>query len=371
MQTSRPTRPCNVPALARDEKLETAGERIHPHHPLKSLRSLLLIFAWLLAFAPPVSAHASLLPRSFALPPIPLLGVEFTEDDDPSPLTLHLDGLYDRAGPLSRVLVRQNPWSMFDPEGLNSLAMGAEELEQSADGFGPQIGSAIKAVAVVAMIVAVSYDTVAEAIRAPIPTPYTPVKLEGNPGVVALPNGVSVGGSNKSIALPNGTTVGGGYTPSPPIEGSLVTTPTPNLPQNPGYGGTTPQGATGLSGTPAGPVQLPNASITPVDSSGLNLNVSHAEGVYEFPDQTAGGKPYTGETADKDKRLKQHEKAGRYVPGTETFTPVPGGKTAREIAEHERIQQNSNGVPAAQSPNVANRKDPIGPKRQHLLKKDP
>jgi hypothetical protein len=38
--------------------------------------------------------------------------------DDFGPMTLQIDGLHDRAGPSCRVLVRQNPWSKFDPEGL-------------------------------------------------------------------------------------------------------------------------------------------------------------------------------------------------------------------------------------------------------------
>ena len=90
-------------------------------------------------------------------------------------------------------------------------------------------------------------------------------------------------------------------------------------------------------------------------------------GIYEFPDQAAGGKPYVGQSGDISRRLRQHERAGRLRPGTETTRALEGGKTAREIAEHQRIQELTGGVPARQSPNVSNKVDPIGPKRHHLL----
>ena len=93
-------------------------------------------------------------------------------------------------------------------------------------------------------------------------------------------------------------------------------------------------------------------------------------GIYEFPDASNGGKPYVGQSGDIEARLGQHERAGSYDPnGGATTTEVPGGKTAREIAEHQRIQELTNGVPARLSPDVANLRDPIGPARQHLLPK--
>jgi len=49
---------------------------------------------------------------------------------------------------------------------------------------------------------------------------------------------------------------------------------------------------------------------------------------------------------------------------------VLGGKTAREIVEHKKIQKLTGGVPAGQSSKVANKRDPIGPKRKHLLDAD-
>ena len=44
------------------------------------------------------------------------------------------------------------------------------------------------------------------------------------------------------------------------------------------------------------------------------------QGIYEFPDQAAGGTPYVGQSGNIPKRLKQHEKAGRLDPGTEATT---------------------------------------------------
>jgi RHS repeat-associated protein len=93
-------------------------------------------------------------------------------------------------------------------------------------------------------------------------------------------------------------------------------------------------------------------------------------GRYEFPDQKADQIPYVGQSGNIPRRLSQHEKAGRLTPGTETTTEVLGGKTAREVAEHKRIQELTSGVPASQSDSVSNRVDPIGPRRKHLLEED-
>ena len=93
-------------------------------------------------------------------------------------------------------------------------------------------------------------------------------------------------------------------------------------------------------------------------------------GIYEFPDQTANQVPYVGQSGNLSSRLSQHAASGRLQPGTERTTEVLGGKTAREIAEHQRIQQITGGVPARLSPKVSNKVDPIGPSRQHLLEDD-
>ena len=103
-------------------------------------------------------------------------------------------------------------------------------------------------------------------------------------------------------------------------------------------------------------------------------NVQHStpgggekRGIYEFPDQTAGEIPYVGQSKNLPQCLRAHERAGRLKRGTETTRPVDGGKTAREIAEHQRIQKLTGGAPAKQSSDVANKVDPIGPNRRHLL----
>jgi hypothetical protein len=83
-------------------------------------RRLLLLLLWLLALVLPAPAHASLPHGGVTLsPPLMALCSHLNQDDDGGPLTLHLDGLHDRAGPRYGFLVRQNPWSKFDPEGLN------------------------------------------------------------------------------------------------------------------------------------------------------------------------------------------------------------------------------------------------------------
>lgn len=92
--------------------------------------------------------------------------------------------------------------------------------------------------------------------------------------------------------------------------------------------------------------------------------VAPKQGIYEFPDQAAGGKPYVGQSGNVSNRLKRHEAAGRLKPGTEATTPVPGGKTAREIAEHKRIQELTGGQRAKASDAVSNKLDPIGPGRR-------
>ncbi|MFB3906724.1 MAG: hypothetical protein ACE15E_25080 [Acidobacteriota bacterium] len=88
------------------------------------------------------------------------------------------------------------------------------------------------------------------------------------------------------------------------------------------------------------------------------------EGIYQFPDQRAQGTPYVGQSENIPQRLEQHQSVGRLQPGTETTAPVTGGKTAREIAEHNRIQQLTGGQKAKNSPAVSNVRDPIGAKRR-------
>jgi hypothetical protein len=108
-------------------------------------------------------------------------------------------------------------------------------------------------------------------------------------------------------------------------------------------------------------------------SDGINAAVmavsprSGRAGIYEFPDAKSGNTPYVGQSGNLEGRLAAHERSGRLVPGTETTTEVSGGKTAREVAEHTRIQEITGGVPASKSDAVSNKVDPIGPNRRHLL----
>jgi hypothetical protein len=92
-----------------------------------------------------------------------------------------------------------------------------------------------------------------------------------------------------------------------------------------------------------------------------NKVVKKLEGVYEFV--ASSGKKYVGQTCNWFRRKPQHL-ASKKLPkenlDTVRFTPVPGGKTAREIAEQKRI--NELGIK-----NLSNKRNPIGPKRQHLL----
>jgi len=88
------------------------------------------------------------------------------------------------------------------------------------------------------------------------------------------------------------------------------------------------------------------------------------EGIYEFPDQLNGRVPYVGQSGNMPSRLETHVRTGRLSPGTETTTEVLGGKTAREVAEYNRIQQLTGGQKAGNSPAVSNERDPVGPERR-------
>lgn len=90
------------------------------------------------------------------------------------------------------------------------------------------------------------------------------------------------------------------------------------------------------------------------------------EGIYELTD--TAGKKYCGQSCNIPNCLKQHQKTGKLDSNQSVqTTEVLGGKTAREIAEHKRIQGITGGVPARFSDKVSNKVDPIGPNRSHLL----
>ncbi|WP_084284650.1 NHL domain-containing protein [Solirubrobacter soli] len=91
------------------------------------------------------------------------------------------------------------------------------------------------------------------------------------------------------------------------------------------------------------------------------------EGVYEVV--TKEGLPYVGQSNNIDRRLAEHVRDGKITQeaaDAAARTEVLGGKTAREVAEQRRINDLTNGV-GASDPGIANKVNPIGPKRQHLM----
>jgi hypothetical protein len=70
-----------------------------------NLRALLAMLACLLVLAGPVSAHMTASRLRVVPPPAAQFCMELSDINDSAPLTLHLDGLHDRAGPCRRVLV--------------------------------------------------------------------------------------------------------------------------------------------------------------------------------------------------------------------------------------------------------------------------
>ena len=94
------------------------------------------------------------------------------------------------------------------------------------------------------------------------------------------------------------------------------------------------------------------------------------EGIYEFKDDT--GVPYVGQSGNIDRCLAEHARTGKLPSDNDvTITEVTGGRTAREIAEHNRIQELTKGRKAGESNRVSNRRDPIGENRRHLLDEQP
>lgn len=97
-----------------------------------------------------------------------------------------------------------------------------------------------------------------------------------------------------------------------------------------------------------------------VHNSCLDEAEEIAEGIYEFV--ATSGKRYVGQSGKISKRMRQHIRDGRLSPDAAVSrTHVPGGKTAREIAEQQRIDQ-LGGV--EQLENVRNA---VGAKRREKL----
>ncbi len=93
-----------------------------------------------------------------------------------------------------------------------------------------------------------------------------------------------------------------------------------------------------------------------------------AEGVYEFPDAQSPGRTYVGQSQDIDRRLPEHERNGKKNPAEEAKrTEVKGGRTSREVAEQRRINE-LGGTKAQPGSKTSNVRNPIGPKRQDLMK---
>ncbi len=237
-------------------------------------------------------------------------------------------------------------------KGLGQIAVGAAELYIGtgliSGGAGLAAGGGVVEVATVGggTLIAV------------------PAVVVGGVAVVAgvavtVHGGANVLGGAKTLQNAMSSSGGGGSTTSkpPPSTPAPTQAPKPSTP-------------------PQQPTQAPKPSTspqqpTPPPQSAAPKSVSPTpkEGVYEFPDAKAGNTPYVGQSGNIPNRLKQHQKAGRLDPKVKPdVKEVPGGKTSREIAEHEQIQERTGGVLARESPNVANKVDPIGPKRQHLLK---
>lgn len=80
--------------------------------------------------------------------------------------------------------------------------------------------------------------------------------------------------------------------------------------------------------------------------------------------QLPPGKTYVGQSGDIPSRLAQHEASGKFPAGTKvSTTEVQGGKTVREIAEHNRIQK-LGGVRSKPGSKTSNIRNPIGKARQ-------
>ncbi|SKB09547.1 RHS repeat-associated core domain-containing protein, partial [Prosthecobacter debontii] len=259
-------------------------------------------------------------------------------------------------GPNLYAYVKQNPWTSFDPEGLYSWA----EFKADYSNF---IGNAVYGYGQTQLPDDVHKNipvTADFASRAGRFIGHTTGLVQG---VVEMQAGVAA----VATGLGGEVFTGGGATPVaiPLIVGGSIVT---------AHGATVSYNALHVAMTTEQSGELPENKKAAQDleasqrkNAESNAKAESKEsGIYEFPDQKAN-KPYVGQSEDLASRLNTHKSTGRLKPGTETTTKVAGDKTAREIAEHKRIQEITGGVPASKSDAVANKVDPIGPKRQHLL----
>jgi RHS repeat-associated protein len=130
------------------------------------------------------------------------------------------------------------------------------------------------------------------------------------------------------------------------------------------------------TGAGKGDMGMAALEVVTLGKGNLTIKAAEAEGkplvkavVYWFK-EAHSQLPYIGQTSNFAKRIAQHIKDKKLLAAelhTVEAVEVSGGKTAREIAEHQKIQEHTGNVPARESGKVANKKDPIGPARQHLL----
>ena len=244
-------------------------------------------------------------------------------------------------------------------KGLGQVAVGAAELYIGtgliSGGAGLAVGGGVVEVATVGAGTVIVVP--AEVVAAGAIVAGVAVTVHGGANILA-------GAKTLQSAM---SSSGGGTTSKPPSS-TPAPTQAPKPSPQPQQPTTAPQ--------PAAPTQAPKPSpqpqqptTAPQPAAPKSATPIPKEGVYEFPDAKAGNKPYVGQSGNIPKRLQQHQKAGRLDPKVKPdVKEVPGGKTSREITEHKQIQERTGGVPARESPDVANKVDPIGPKRQHLLK---
>ncbi len=97
----------------------------------------------------------------------------------------------------------------------------------------------------------------------------------------------------------------------------------------------------------------------------LNKSDEVVEGIYKIT--TKNGDEYVGQSKDVVKRLNQHTsgptpKFDKSEITSIDVTPVSGGKTNREIVEQMQLDK----IGGKDAPNVLNKVNPLGSKRQNL-----
>ena len=192
---------------------------------------------------------------------------------------------------LRRVLVRQNPWSAFDPEGLSGEAVRIGAWTT---------GGAMTGAALGLMVCAPAGEVPSPVV---VPT-FAAVGAAAGFIAGAVSEGLNYLANNFSAPRPLfPTPIGGGFSPPPRFDSTTATTPTPALPPLPGFGSTTQFPPLVLGG--AQPVQLPNVLITSPDGSSARDIVTAKDGPVEpGQDGTYGGlkgqKARFGETESLD-----------------------------------------------------------------------